>query len=166
MWRKNRRNNGGSYGVDLNGNFDAAWGIDDNGFSPFGADETYRGTAAFSQSETQHIRDFINSRQIVTQEDFHTYQNLILYPWGTSYYDGDGLCADNATFQMMADFMAYWIHSVNNVWYGTGTPWQTLYNTNGGSFDWEYGDLLHHQKILAFTTEVGGATDGFWPAHL
>jgi len=166
QWRKNRRNNGdGSYGVDLNRNFDAAWGIDDNGSSPFPSDLTYRGTAPFSELETQHIRDFVNSRQIVTQEDFHTYSNLVLYPWGTSYYDGDGLCADNATFQMMADSMAYWIHSVNSVWYTTGTPWQTLYNTNGGSFDWEYGDSLNHHKIFAFTTEVGGATDGFWPAQ-
>ncbi len=166
QWRKNRKPNGdGSFGIDLNRNFDAAWGIDDNGSSPFPSDLTYRGPAPFSELETQHLRDFINSRQFVTQEDFHTYSNLVLYPWGTSYYDGDGLCADNAIFQMLADSMAYWIHTVNNVWYTTGTPWQTLYNTNGGSFDWEYGDSLNHPKIFAVTTEVGGATDGFWPAQ-
>ena len=164
MWRKNRRNNGdGSTGIDLNRNFDMLWGIDDNGSSPNGFDETYRGTAPFSEPETQNVRDFVNSRSIVTQIDYHTYQNLVLYPWGTSYYEGDGLCDDNATFEMIADSMAYWIHTVNNVWYATGTPWQTLYNTNGGSFDWEYGETTNHLKIYAVTTEVGGFSDGFWP---
>lgn len=164
MWRKNRKNNGdGSYGIDLNRNFDAAWGIDNSGSSPIPSDETYRGTAPFSELETQHIRDFVNSRHFVTEIDYHTYQNLVLYPWGTSYYDGDGLTEDNATFEMIADSMAYWIHSVNNVWYTTGTPWQTLYNVNGGSFDWEYGETTNHLKVFAVTTEVGGVSDGFWP---
>jgi hypothetical protein len=166
MWRKNRLPNGdGSYGVDCNRNFGLAWGLDNSGSSPFPSDETYRGTAAFSEPETQHVRDFVNSRHFVTQIDYHTYQNIVLYPWGTSYYDGDGLCEDNATFEMIADSMAYWIHSVNNVWYSTGTAWQLLYNVNGGSFDWEYGDQSLHSKIFAVTTEVGGATDGFWPAQ-
>jgi carboxypeptidase T len=34
MWRKNRRNNGGSFGVDINRNFGYMWGIDNNGSSP------------------------------------------------------------------------------------------------------------------------------------
>lgn len=166
MWRKNRRlNSGGSYGVDLNRNFDAAWGIDDVGSSPYPTDETYRGTAPFSEVETQHIRDFVNAHQFVTEDDIHTYSNLVLFPWGTSYYpppSGNGLCPDDDTFRMIADSMTYFIHSVNGVWYTTGTPWQTLYNTNGGSFDWEYGDPAH-QKIYAVTTEIGSAADGFWP---
>jgi murein tripeptide amidase MpaA len=48
MWRKNRRNNGGSYGVDLNRNFGYMWGYDDLGSSPIPSSETYRGPSAFS----------------------------------------------------------------------------------------------------------------------
>jgi len=152
--------------VDCNRNFDAAWGIDNVGSSPDPSDDTYRGPSAFSELETQHIRDFVNSRHFVTEMDYHTYQDDILLPWGTSYYpppNGNGLTNDDATFRMIADSMAYFIHSVNGVWYAVGTPWQVLYNTNGGSFDWEYGDSLDHQKIYAFTAEVGNTSDGFWP---
>lgn len=167
MWRKNRRPNaGGSYGVDLNRNFDAAWGIDDVGSSPTPSDDTYRGTAAFSEPETQNIRAFVNTRHFVTEEDCHTYQDLLLIPWGTSYYpppSGTGVTPDDATYRMIIDSMAYYIHSVNGVWYTEGTPWETLYNTNGGSFDWEYEDQAEHAKIFAMTTEIGNSSDGFWP---
>jgi hypothetical protein len=166
MWRKNRRNNGdGSYGVDLNRNFDAAWGIDDTGSSPIPSDLTYRGPSPFSELETQHFRDFVNSRNFVTEEDFHTYSNLLLIPWGTSYYpppNGTGITEDDATFRMIVDSMRTLIHAVNGVWYTAGTAWEVLYNTNGGSFDWSYGDPSH-RKVFAMSTEVGGQSDGFWP---
>lgn len=166
MWRKNRHVNGdGSYGVDCNRNFDSAWGIDNVGSSPIPSDETYRGTSAFSEPETQHIRDFVNVHHFVTEMDYHTYQDDILFPWGTSYYpppNGNGLTPDDATFRMLADSMAYFIHSVNGVWYAEGTPWEVLYNTNGGSFDWEY-ESPAHPKIYGFTVEVGNTSDGFWP---
>lgn len=51
MWRKNRRNNGGSYGVDINRNYGYQWAYDAIGSSPSGWSETYRGTAAFSEAE-------------------------------------------------------------------------------------------------------------------
>src|SRR5690606_8892087 len=66
LWRKNRRNNGdGSYGIDLNRNFGYQWGYDDEGSSPDGSDETYRGASAFSEPETQRLRDFMISRNFV-----------------------------------------------------------------------------------------------------
>jgi hypothetical protein len=166
QWRKNRRNNGdGSYGVDLNRNFDAAWGIDNEGSSPIPSDLTYRGPSPFSELETQAFRDFVNAHHFVTEEDFHTYSNLLLIPWGTSYYpppNGTGVTEDDATFRMIVDSMRTLIHGVNGVWYTAGTAWEVLYNTNGGSFDWSYGDPSH-QKVFAMSTEVGGQTDGFWP---
>src|SRR5688500_3985892 len=45
MWRKNRRNNGGSFGVDLNRNWPEKWGFDNTGSSGTPTSETYRGTA-------------------------------------------------------------------------------------------------------------------------
>lgn len=167
MWRKNRRNNGdGSYGVDCNRNFDLAWGIDNNGSSPTPSDETYRGPSAFSELETQHLRDFINAHHFVTEQDCHTYQDDILFPWGTSYYpppSGNGFCPDDATYRMITDSMNYFIYQNSSLYYVTGTAWQVLYNVNGGSFDWEYASGLGHPRIFALTTEIGNASDGFWP---
>lgn len=58
MWRKNRRNNGSTFGVDLNRNYGYNWGYDNMGSSPTSSSDTYRGTAAFSEPETQAIRNF------------------------------------------------------------------------------------------------------------
>ncbi|MBU0509131.1 hypothetical protein KKH27_09885, partial [bacterium] len=163
MWRKNRRD---GIGIDLNRNFDAAWGLDNDGSTSYATsgNYTYRGPSAFSEIETQVYRDFVNSRQFACGIDYHCYSNVILYPWGTVYYDGDGLCEDNAAYEMITDSMQYFIQQVNGVIYQTGTVWQRLgYNVNGGSFDWEYGEQIRHWKMMSVTTEVGSAADGFWP---
>lgn len=165
LWRKNRRNNGdGTYGIDLNRNWGLTWGLDDEGSSPFTSDETYRGTAAFSEPETAAFRDFINSRNFIGSLDYHTYSNIILFPWGTDYYQGTGLCVDDPEFRVIVDSMSAAIAAVNGSAYRTGPPWELLYNTNGGSFEWEYGDTTGHAKMYSISTEVGTSTDGFWPA--
>lgn len=164
MWRKNRRNNGGgSFGVDLNRNWGFNWGFDNNGSSPTPASETYRGTGPFSEPETQVMRDFINSRNFTVAMNYHTYSNLILYPWGSSGFQG-GYTEDNATFALMADSMRYYIQQVNGANYTIGPPWTVLYDVNGDCNDWCYGEQTSKPKIIPFTTEVGGASDGFWPA--
>ncbi len=74
MWRKNRRNNGdGSYGVDLNRNFGYAWGYDNIGSSPTPSDETYRGPSAFSEPESQAIRNLAIQKaatELIASTDF------------------------------------------------------------------------------------------------
>jgi hypothetical protein len=164
MWRKNRRNNGGSYGVDLNRNYGFNWGFDNSGSSPTPSSETYRGTGPFSEPETQVIRDFVNSREFVVAMNYHTYSNLILYPWGTQAYEG-GFCTDNDEFHLMADSMRIYIQQVNGANYTIGPPWSVLYGVNGDANDWSYGEQSTKPKIFAFTTEVGNASDGFWPAQ-
>ncbi|MBU1706362.1 zinc carboxypeptidase [bacterium] len=160
MWRKNRRNSYTIYhGVDLNRNWCYTWGLDDNGSSPSMLSETYRGTAALSEPETYNINQFLQSRNFVGSLDYHTYSNVILYPWGTDYFEGNGLTDGNDIFEMIADSMAYFIHEINGVWYGTGPGWQSMYSVNGGSFDCEYGA----HGMFSVTTEVGGYSDGFWP---
>ena len=151
MWRKNRRDNGGSYGVDLNRNYPYYWGYDDNGSSPSPSSTTYRGPSPGSEPETQAIMAYINTRHIALSHSFHSYGDMILYPWGGDYL---GFTPDHADFEMMANQMS----SYNG--YDPGTPWQLLYNVNGGSFDWHYGETNEHYKIMAFSEEVGPS---FWP---
>ena len=152
VWRKNRRVNGdGTFGVDLNRNYGMEWGHDDFGSSPFTGEETYRGPSAFSEPETQALRDFcIAHPNIRIAFNYHSYSNLLLYPWG--YFQG--YAQDNAIFEAIADSAT----SFNNYF---ATPGWGLYLTNGGSDDWMYGE----QGILSFTPEVGSGSDWFWPSQ-
>ena len=155
LWRKNRRDNhDGTFGVDLNRNYSFGWGT--GGSSADTSDETYKGTAAFSEPESSAIRDFIdshlNTKILLT---FHTYSELILYPWGGKN-DPVPVVRDRETFQKMATTMAGWNHY---------TPEQAsdLYIASGDTCDWAYGT----HGIFAFTFEMspkntfGGA--GFYP---
>lgn len=156
MWRKNRRNNGTTFGVDLNRNYGYNWGYDNTGSSPTSSSDTYRGTAGFSEPETQAIRNFCNARQFKTALNAHTYGNLLIYPWGylPSFYT-----PDSATFVNWATYMC----ETSRFLYGTGD--QTVnYVVNGDSDDWMYGEQTSKPKMLALTPEAGAATDGFWPA--
>ena len=85
-WRKNRRPNpGGSYGVDLNRNYGYRWGCC-GGSSSNPSSELYRGPASFSEPETQVVRDFVLAHPDITAAiTFHTYAELILYPYGYTY---------------------------------------------------------------------------------
>lgn len=157
MWRKNRRNNGdGSFGIDLNRNYGFHWGYDDIGSSPLGTDETYRGTAAFSEAETQAVRNFCQNHQFKLIQDYHTYSNVLLYPWGYI----DQINPDSTLYDTYSSYMT----SENAFAYGTANEC-IGYNANGGSFDWYYGDQVTKNKIIAWGPEVGDPVDGFWPAE-
>ncbi|TCS96789.1 M14 family metallopeptidase [Hazenella coriacea] len=162
-WRKNRQQNSGSsyIGTDLNRNYGYKWGCC-GGSSGSPSSETYRGASAFSAPETARMRDFINSRvvngkqQIKALISFHTYSELILWPYGYTYADtpSDMSVDDNQVFKTMAQRMA----QTNNY-----TPQQSsdLYITDGDMMDWAYGA----HKIFAFTFEMYPKTSnpGFYP---
>ncbi|HQF41457.1 MAG TPA: M14 family zinc carboxypeptidase [Ignavibacteriaceae bacterium] len=158
MWRKNRKNNGGSYGIDLNRNFGpyAYWNAPNGGSSTVPSSDTYRGTAPFSEPETANLRDFLATRYFKNALNYHTYSNLLIYPYGALEME----TPDSATFREFArDMTAY-----NGYEYGTDQ--QTVgYSTRGNSDDYFYdGDtVLNHGKIFAMTPEVGST--GFWPSQ-
>ncbi len=148
MYRKNMRS---PNGVDLNRNYGYKWGYDNIGSSGNATDETYRGAYAFSEPETQAIRDFCFTHNFKTALNYHTYGNDLLFPWG--YINQE--TADSAYFREFA----YDITKYNNyVW---GTSGDVLYNTNGDVDDWMYGEQSAKSKILSMTPEIG--TTGFWP---
>lgn len=156
LWRKNRRQNGnGTVGVDLNRNYGYMWGYDNTGSSASGSDEDYRGTSAFSEPETQAVRNFALSRRFVTAHNFHSFQNAILYPWSYSSIK----TPHNALFRTMTAYMSRF----NS--YATGTSNDILnYFANGESDDWFYAATPDKPHIFSVTTEVGRPLDGFWPA--
>ncbi|TKJ36895.1 hypothetical protein CEE37_14360 [candidate division LCP-89 bacterium B3_LCP] len=154
MWRKNRRDNGGgSYGVDLNRNWGFNWGYNNIGSSGSPGSETYRGTAPFSEPETEVVRQFCNAHQFGIVLNFHSYSNLMLYSW--SIPDAPwGYTPDNATFQALSQTMQQW----NGYTYGT--CWEILYQVNGDANDWQYGEQVEKPKSLAWVFEIGSS---FWP---
>ncbi len=151
MWRKNRRNNGqGDFGVDLNRNYGKFWGFDDDGSSPDESWETYRGPSAFSEPETRAIKAFCESRRFAFAMNYHTYSNLLIYPWGYS-----GMTTPDAQ-----KFINYGKLLTRENQYRYGTGMETLgYNSNGSSDDWMYGETGTKPKIYSFTPECGS---WFW----
>lgn len=154
-WRKNRRNNGDrTYGVDLNRNYGYKWGT--GGSSNRTNDETYMGPSAFSEPETRAIRDFVEKNvNINIILSFHTFSQLILYPWGHSNSPiGDD--TDRRVHETMAQTMSKW----NG--YSPQTS-SSLYIASGDLTDWAYGA----HKIVSFTFELdpqgGFSRDGFYP---
>ncbi|GGW17558.1 carboxypeptidase T [Streptomyces capoamus] len=163
-WRKNRQpNSGSSYvGTDLNRNWNYKWGCC-GGSSGSTSSETYRGSAAESAPEVKVVSDFVRSRvvggkqQIKAGIDFHTYSELVLWPFGWTYNDtATGMTADDAAaFKAVGQKMA-----ASNGY----TPEQSsdLYITDGSIDDYLWG--VH--KIFDYTFEMYPTSSwdgGFYP---
>ncbi|HYA48340.1 MAG TPA: M14 family metallopeptidase [Burkholderiales bacterium] len=146
-WRKNRRLNAdGTYGVDINRNYSYAWGYDNIGSSPEPASDVFRGTAPFSEPETDAVRRLALSRDFRAVISYHSFSQVILYPWG--YVDAPAPA--DSELHAMAGTMAGLIAAVRGTVYGYGRAAQALYVTNGDTVDWAYATL----GIPAFTIEL------------
>ncbi|SDG06526.1 Zinc carboxypeptidase [Sinosporangium album] len=162
-WRKNRQPNSGSsaVGTDMNRNWDFNWGCC-GGSSSSPSSETYRGPSAESAPEVKAVADFVRGRvvggvqQIRSHIDWHTYGELILWPYGYTFNDtAPGLTQDDrdahaALGQNMASTNGY-----------TAQQASDLYVTDGGIDDYLWG--VH--KIFSFTFEMYpvSASPGFYP---
>jgi carboxypeptidase T len=157
FWRKNRRDNkDGTFGVDLNRNYGYQWGTGGSSKNP--NDDTYMGLSPFSEPETIAIKDFVEARSnLKVLLSFHTFSELILYPWGHT----DNPIAnprDRQVFETMAKTMSKW---------NGYKPEQSsdLYIASGDTTDWAYGT----KGIFAFTFELSpsgggfGGAGGFYP---
>ena len=143
-WRKNCRDNGdGTFGVDPNRNFGYNWGL--TGSSGDSAKETYRGVAPFSEPETQAIRDFVATHEFYASISYHSYSQLVLYPWG---YTNDA-APHKEQLSKMAEDMANAIRDVHGMNYSARQA-SNLYRASGDSDDWLYGAY----NIAAFTVEL------------
>ncbi|WP_406468559.1 M14 family metallopeptidase [Streptomyces hirsutus] len=163
-WRKNRQpNSGSSYvGTDLNRNWDYRWGCC-NGSSGSTSSETYRGSAPESAPEVKVVADFVRSRvvggvqQIKAGIDFHTYSELVLWPFGYTYSDTTtGMTADDyAAFRTVGQKMA-----ASNGY--TAQQSSDLYITDGSIDDYLWGT----HKIFGYTYEMyprSSSGGGFYP---
>ncbi len=154
LWRKNRRDNGdGTFGVDLNRNYGHKWGYNNAGSSASTNSEVYRGPSAFSEPETQAIRDFVLNHHFQIALNYHAWGNYLIYPYGYTSKPAEDL----DVYQELATLLT----RENRFLHGTGL--ETLaYSSNGDADDWMYGDESK-DRIFSMTPEVGGVEHGFWP---
>ncbi|MDC1174899.1 M14 family metallopeptidase [Bacteriovoracaceae bacterium] len=153
MWRKNRiQNDNRSFGVDLNRNYSFGWGTGGSSRSP--NSDVYMGPKPFSEPETQAVKKFVeNNANIRVLLSFHTFSELILYPWGGKNTGIGG--EDQRVFEKMAQTMSKW---------NGYKPMQAsgLYVASGDTCDWAYGE----HNIYCFTFELSPKSmwsGGFYP---
>ena len=150
LWRKNRRTNiDGSIGVDPNRNYGYMWGtLNISTSSHVPSDPTYVGPRAFSEPETQAVRNLVANELFRGVITYHSFSQLVLYPWGyTSQPIPDA--SDLSTMTKLAKRMQQLIRAVHGMTY---TPQQSsiLYLTAGDTTDWTYGEY----GIPSFTIEL------------
>ncbi|MFJ8295839.1 M14 family metallopeptidase [Streptomyces sp. NPDC094447] len=163
-WRKNRQpNSGSSYiGTDMNRNWNYKWGCC-GGSSGSKSSETYRGAAPESAPEVKVVADFVRSRvvggkqQITAAIDFHTYSELVLWPFGwTTANTAPGMTLDDRNaFAAVGGKMA-----ASNGY--TAEQSSDLYITDGSIDDYLWGA----QRIFAYTFEMYPSSSGgggFYP---
>jgi hypothetical protein len=170
LWRKNLRDNNSNHvtdnsdGVDINRNYGYKWNFNNVGSSGTISSDTYRGTAAWSEPETQVQRDLVSALKPTVSFSFHTYSDLYVHPWGWTTAGTQ----DSALFQGWSDEFA-----ITNGFAGGPGP-RILYEVNGEYSDWAYGDTLLKPKCFSWTPEVGldgdatrsvasGGPIGFYP---
>jgi len=169
MWRKNLNPNGGcgdgNYGVDINRNFDFAWG-DLNGASNNPCDSDYHGRSPESEPETKALADY--SKQLFPSgqrkndpwgkrndpfgednvgiyADIHASGGYVYYPWGHE----DSQSPDDEALQALGRK----INSFNGykLWAG-GQP-DFVYPATGDASDYEYAVM----GVASMGFEIGDA---------
>ncbi len=155
MHRKNCRNVGTTnIGVDINRNYSYGWGTTGVSFNL--DDDTYPGTGAFSEPETQAMKWFCEQRDFMFAFNAHSYANDILYPIGTT----------TTEFAVDNDYLAAF--TSNMVQYNGFANMKSsdMYPASGDSDDFMYKeDTINKPKIFAMTPEIGSDAQGFWPAE-
>jgi hypothetical protein len=132
MWRKNRRPNGSTFGVDLNRNFDWQWG----GASTNPASDSYQGTGPASEPETKALQDYmLGMNNSLTHVDFHSYGQLLLRSWGWTYVRHP----NEQYIEPIGASMVTAIKAAGGLTYESITGAQ-LYPVTGASDDWTSGN--------------------------
>ena len=135
LWRKNRRNNGTSFGVDQNRNYPIGWTAACAG-STSPSSDTYKGPSAGSEPETQTMIAFSNDRNFDKVIDYHSYGQETLFSY---------LCLTHPLTAWLGQEAAAMATA-------SGYAGATRAPSAEGE---EEEDQLAHRGSLAFLTEVG-----------
>ncbi|XP_034836348.2 carboxypeptidase B-like [Maniola hyperantus] len=137
FWRKNRASGymvgDTCVGVDLNRNFDIAWG---DHSSNNVCSQTFHGAQPFSEPEARIVRDILRGygNRITMFMDIHSTGNMILYGWGSGTLVSNAFLVHAAGIQM-----ADGINAVKAYWnqdYVVGNSALVLYKASGLAMDY------------------------------
>jgi len=162
-WRKNRHffPQFNTYGVDLNrdyagscnGDSWGAWGsVGNGGGSHTPSSEVYCGLGAFSENETQALRDMFLTNDICASITWHNYGEVVLAPWGYTSEEAP----DHAFLLSIAQGIASRITRDS----GTG-----LYSAgrasgiSGDMTDWAYGNSHYVQGKATFAYTIESCSE-------
>ncbi|MEO8707133.1 MAG: M14 metallopeptidase family protein [Kofleriaceae bacterium] len=129
-WRKNRR---GGFGVDLNRNYSVAWGK--AGSSADRSSPNYRGERAFSEPETRAMAALFEREAIVAHVDFHSFSQLVLYPWSHQRTPPK----DRDRFAALASGMSSALSAAHGESYKVRAGSELTVGSSGTLGDWAYG---------------------------
>lgn len=148
-WRKNRRDNlDGTFGVDLNRNWEYQWGLA-SGSSGTTSTNTFRGVSPFSEPENQVIRDFVTGLDnFKTFVSYHSYSELYLRPWAYTTADPYG----ESTLESIVQRNINLIQAVHGHVYSETVGYLASGETT--DFMWE------KHRVAAFTPELRPAPSG------
>lgn len=148
-------------GVDINRNYGYKYAYDNEGSVADPCDEIYRGANAFSEPETQAVRNFVEKTgRISSAMNFHAYGNLWITPY--CYYNGTD------DFRLMrpeiAEFYKGFEKEIGTMGFTkSGDAEDTInYTANGEASDW----MLGVHNIISFSPELGtddAASNAFYP---
>lgn len=153
-WRKTRKPVGsGCIGTDGNRNYGYEWGGPGASTNP--CSDTYRGEHAFSEIESEIVRQTLaihNDAKMYLS--IHSYGRYILYPWGWDY--STPATQPDLHRVSMAGYNAALAH--NGARYEVGGAADVLYVAAGGSDDYAFGGA---GIPISVTFECAGS--GFGP---
>merc|ERR1712126_21824 len=160
IWRKNRMPYGMCHGTDPNRNFDSDFGGAGTSDSP--CSDIYHGPSAFSEIETQNLRDLLVALGDRTKVFFTlpSYSQLWMTPYGYTHdlpanYDAQYANAGIGVEALEA------VHGTN---FEYGNIADVIYMTAGGSSDWAY-DTVGIQYAYALELRDSGAYGFLLPAE-
>ncbi len=143
FWRKNRRNNkDGTFGVDLNRNFNVGYQK-----SKDTASNVYSGPQPFSEPETSAMKAFVDGKDNITIAlDYHS-QGNVFFPAHKFNHESE---IEGTDLNTICANMNYEIHKVTGRKYGIhrGKPPTTLISGSGREYYYSKG-------IIAAVVEVG-----------
>jgi len=106
--------------------------------------QTYRGPSAGSEPETQVMMNFVKNIRPVFNISYHSFSELVLYPYG---------CKPGKAQQVVESIGKEMGRLLN---YKAGTPWELLYNADGGDIDWMFQEM----QVIPFVIELNSSSQG------
>ncbi|CAI5739040.1 unnamed protein product [Hyaloperonospora brassicae] len=154
-------NSSADAGVDLNRNYDICFAQDNKGSSNEPCGDDYNGPNAFSEPETQAVRDLVRrvTSNFSVALNYHSHGKFFNIPFACRV-EGEPSGSSNSVFVALAQEMARF----NGFQHGQAWKESNLYTVNGETSDW----MWQAHGIFAMSPEVGPAFDvesvvGFWP---